>query len=138
MGGVDVVLGVGAQDSRRAGTFVSFSLSVLKFVLGVALGGGGGRAVTIKDLSKLTLFFLLIFDSGYLSGEDVRGRHGGTEAAADRDGGGVLTEDAGGGSDNEEIFLVYKEEEARTKSSCLLYTSPSPRDRQKSRMPSSA
>ena len=45
---------------------------------------GDGRAVTIKDsikdLSKLTLFFLLIFDGGYLSGE----------AAADRDGGGVL------------------------------------------------
>ena len=50
--------------SRQAGKFVSFSLSVLKF--------GGG----------------------YLPGEDGRGRRGGAEAAADRDGGGVL--DGGG------------------------------------------
>ena len=32
----------------------------------------------------------------------------------------------------------YKEEEIREINDCLLYTSPSPRDRQKSRMPSSA
>ena len=80
------------------------------------LGGGvglGGRAVTIKYLSKLTLFFLLIFDGGYLSGEDGRGGRGGAEAAADRDGGGVLNGggDGGGRGSNNEIFLVYKEEE---------------------------
>ena len=48
------------------------------------LGGGvglGGRAVTIKDLSKLTLFFLLGFDGGYLSEDE----------------GGDGCEDAGGG-----------------------------------------
>ena len=33
---------------------------------------------------------------------------------------------------------VANEEENRRSYSCLLYTSPSPRDRQKSRMPSSA
>ena len=35
-----------------------------------------------------------------------------------------------------ELLKVYKT--YQTNSSCLLYTSPSPRDRQKSRMPSSA
>ena len=93
--------------SRQAGKFVSFSLSVLKFVSerdgnggdvevhgkdehgelggdgadperggdglvggdglggGVGLGGSGERAVTVKDFSKITLFFLLIFDGVY-------------------------------------------------------------------------
>ena len=38
------------------------------------------------------------------------------------------------------IKIIKKEEELRVEEgkSCLLYTSPSPRDRQKSRMPSSA
>ena len=37
----------------------------------------------------------------------------------------------------EEVFKVINER-ASTNDDCLLYTSPSPRDRQKSRMPSSA
>ena len=40
-------------------------------------------------------------------------------------------------TDPEQIDLVAKEEANKAKF-CLLYTSPSPRDRQKSRMPSSA
>ena len=36
------------------------------------------------------------------------------------------------------VLEVKKNEKARKPSFCLLYTSPSPRDRQKSRMPSSA
>ena len=41
----------------------------------------------------------------------------------------------------EKILTIFKEEKVSTShfnQSCLLYTSPSPRDRQKSRMPSSA
>ena len=34
--------------------------------------------------------------------------------------------------------VFYHAQEAQTHPTCLLYTSPSPRDRQKSRMPSSA
>ena len=41
-----------------------------------------------------------------------------------------------GGIDNDLIEQAYKED--REVTYCLLYTSPSPRDRQKSRMPSSA
>ena len=37
-----------------------------------------------------------------------------------------------------EIFAQGEEKNVNTFISCLLYTSPSPRDRQKSRMPSSA
>ena len=43
--------------------------------------------------------------------------------------------------ENVEVFLVGKQEILERELSsctCLLYTSPSPRDRQKSRMPSSA
>ena len=58
-------LGGGGADPEQGGDGL---------VGGVGLGGGGGCAVTIqdsiKDLSKLTLFFLLIFDGGYLSGDD--------------------------------------------------------------------
>ena len=39
------------------------------------------------------------------------------------------------GMNDEQLFEIPKEFEPYT---CLLYTSPSPRDRQKSRMPSSA
>ena len=39
---------------------------------------------------------------------------------------------------NKEILWVSPEETQTEYSICLLYTSPSPRDRQKSRMPSSA
>ena len=39
---------------------------------------------------------------------------------------------------NERVSMFLHCKELRTFSSCLLYTSPSPRDRQKSRMPSSA
>ena len=46
---------------------------------------------------------------------------------------GRLTEDA----TDEQILAEYAPEIQRLKD-CLLYTSPSPRDRQKSRMPSSA
>ena len=38
----------------------------------------------------------------------------------------------------EGILLELKDAEDRLLNACLLYTSPSPRDRQKSRMPSSA
>ena len=38
----------------------------------------------------------------------------------------------------DEDLVVSKEDAESVFSSCLLYTSPSPRDRQKSRMPSSA
>ena len=83
------------------------------------LGGGGGRAVknSIKDLSKLTLCFLL-GDGEYLSEVEV---HGEDEHGELGDGGYLSGEDGRGG-----------------RGGCLLYTSPSPRDRQKSRMPSSA
>ena len=37
-----------------------------------------------------------------------------------------------------DIFVVNKAEREETDKTCLLYTSPSPRDRQKARMPSSA
>ena len=37
-----------------------------------------------------------------------------------------------------EILLLTVKESPNTPNTCLLYTSPSPRDRQKSRMPSSA
>ena len=40
-----------------------------------------------------------------------------------------------GSEDGALVVKVYSKRESRT---CLLYTSPSPRDRQKSRMPSSA
>ena len=47
-----------------------------------------------------------------------------------------------GGADLEEFMHIEKlkqqEEELKQLMICLLYTSPSPRDRQKSRMPSSA
>ena len=39
---------------------------------------------------------------------------------------------------SEEWSLLDQEIEKQLSSDCLLYTSPSPRDRQKSRMPSSA
>ena len=35
-------------------------------------------------------------------------------------------------------FFLYLDQDSKRPSVCLLYTSPSPRDRQKSRMPSSA
>ena len=38
----------------------------------------------------------------------------------------------------ERVAVVEEQTEYRTVMTCLLYTSPSPRDRQKSRMPSSA
>ena len=40
--------------------------------------------------------------------------------------------------ESESILVVHLEWQTACGSSCLLYTSPSPRDRQKSRMPSSA
>ena len=43
------------------------------------------------------------------------------------------TDGAGGSGQNKNLFTVNADGNA-----CLLYTSPSPRDRQKSRMPSSA
>ena len=50
------------------------------------------------------------------------------------------TFDPGGTLDGYASFIVYAEFTNPTDvlSACLLYTSPSPRDRQKSRMPSSA
>ena len=36
------------------------------------------------------------------------------------------------------VLNKYKSEDIRSSESCLLYTSPSPRDRTRSRMPSSA
>ena len=43
----------------------------------------------------------------------------------------------GAGADNKQ-FLYYDKEVAAKYQTCLLYTSPSPRDRTRSRMPSSA
>ena len=40
--------------------------------------------------------------------------------------------------DFNEVFAATKAQSAASSKACLLYTSPSPRDRQKSRMPSSA
>ena len=40
--------------------------------------------------------------------------------------------------DGENYFFISKEEFLRRVNNCLLYTSPSPRDRTRSRMPSSA
>ena len=42
------------------------------------------------------------------------------------------------GEDGELSAVIQEEEEPEMLRACLLYTSPSPRDRQKSRMPSSA
>ena len=54
----------------------------------------------------------------------------------------VMTADAvraaGGGSVNEGAKRMYKVMNDLEARACLLYTSPSPRDRQKYRMPSSA
>ena len=44
----------------------------------------------------------------------------------------------GGGSNDESIHYLVAEQHLDGPLPCLLYTSPSPRDRQKSRMPSSA
>ena len=41
-------------------------------------------------------------------------------------------------ADGYDIVITEKEMQVLARHSCLLYTSPSPRDRQKSRMPSSA
>ena len=52
----------------------------------------------------------------------------------------VPLEDAAGGTSSHEAMenLLSLKGSAQKRSACLLYTSPSPRDRQKSRMPSSA
>ena len=41
-------------------------------------------------------------------------------------------------NENHEIYIVSRKPISKLKVDCLLYTSPSPRDREKSRMPSSA
>ena len=49
---------------------------------------------------------------------------------------GVITADADGQHKLNDVMTIYQS--LSKDQSCLLYTSPSPRDRQKSRMPSSA
>ena len=123
------------------------------FKFGVVLGGGGGGgadserdgdglgggiglggAVTkrdsiIKDLSK-PFFHLEYLADVEVQGEDERGELGGDGLGGGVGLGGVVGLEGGvglgGGGDLGRAVT------------CLLYTSPSPRDRQKSRMPSSA
>ena len=60
----------------------------------------------------------------------------GTEATTDRKGEFTITLELDESYDGAEIFLTLKGESFSH--TCLLYTSPSPRDKRQSRMPSSA
>ena len=61
-----------------------------------------------------------------------------TSLPATKPGGGLLTGNQGGQTMPDQSKLPYMMGGEQTYNACLLYTSPSPRDRQKSRMPSSA
>ena len=77
----------------------------------------------------------LVHEKSYIDGKWVNALNGQTQHVYNKATNEVLAEVVDQGRQDTEMAIKAAQEAFQT---CLLYTSPSPRDRQKSRMPSSA
>ena len=104
------------KKSSNSVIYAPLSKSVCAAMLAGAMVIGGGVFVSTP---------LPAYADGYVSGDGARVYYG-------------YKADADYSKDRLLIKVTYYKTKADALKGCLLYTSPSPRDRQKSRMPSSA
>ena len=115
-------------------------------------GGNTRRQVNLGNFSSDSLVYLRIESGNRIQARGGNGANvGGNGSNGQRalytrtkfvlDNGGIIAGGGGGGSGGNNSNYSYEVQQSygcQKGSTCLLYTSPSPRDRQKSRMPSSA